>query len=105
MSRSGRGRTWFFTMLFTGGKTHALLLHRVSWCSCCSFSCVTQQAVHLATTISFRSLMPFTPQQAKERAGTYTVLAPVVESEGHDRHSLLLPGSQMDLIQVVTSTD
>ncbi|GAB4820706.1 hypothetical protein N2152v2_007752 [Parachlorella kessleri] len=37
--------------------------------------------------------------KAKERAGTYTVLAPVVESEGYDRRSLLLPGSQMDLIQ------
>ena len=45
------------------------------------------------------------PEQAKERAGSYPLLTPVVESEGYDRHSLLLPGSQMDLIQVFASAD
>lgn len=42
---------------------------------------------------------PAAPQMAS-RSGSYPLVAPVVENEGYDRHSLLLPGSQLDLIQV-----
>jgi hypothetical protein len=39
--------------------------------------------------------------QARERAGSYPLVATTVEGEGYDRRSLLLPGSQLDLIQVL----
>lgn len=40
------------------------------------------------------------PPQIAERSGTYPLVAPTVEGEDYDRKSLLLPGNQLDLIQV-----
>lgn len=37
--------------------------------------------------------------QGRTRAGDYPILSTAVEGETYDRHSLLLPGTQLDLVQ------
>lgn len=49
-------------------------------------------------TTSFFS--PLSSVEERQRYGSYSVFPPVVEAEGMDRQDLLLPGRQLNLIQV-----
>ena len=46
------------------------------------------------------SAFPFGGVEERQRYGSYASFSPVVEAEGLDRTDLLLPGRQLDLIQV-----
>lgn len=43
---------------------------------------------------------PLTSVEERQHYGTYAAFPPVVEAEGMDRQDLLLPGRQLNLIQV-----
>jgi len=43
---------------------------------------------------------PLSAVEERQRYGTYSLFPPVVEAEGMDRQDLLLPGRQLNIIQV-----
>lgn len=60
-------------------------------------------AMHADVCIFFvgtASAFPFGGVEERQHYGSYASFSPVVEAEGLDRTDLLLPGHQLDLVQV-----
>ena len=61
-------------------------------------SCPVDLCLFFVGTTCFFNPLPSVEE--RQRYGSYAILPPVVEAEGMDRQDLLLPGRQLNLIQV-----